>query len=200
MEELKKSFDFERAKAWYLESGDNELFKERLRRGQSRVLCERFLQKKVTEALAGVVTKPATPQKKQVRLQVKNETPALIQSLERTWKTTYKEIAKDFYRLGDLSDHERSRACLKITSLLRNQIAPQWKKIDYWRETGILPEGEVSYERPDAATTVEKMKRLKNLRVYISEAERGKRGDKKLEEWKAERDQLEAEFGINVVR
>lgn len=194
LQDLLKHFDLEKAKAWYLQHGSNKLVRQRLAEGADPALYQELIIRAIEKerAVQTIKAQAATPKKE-------NQRPALIRNLEKEWKHYYKNCARNFYTLDDLDEYKREKAVLDIIRTLKKKVVPNWKAIDRFDEDGSLPDA-VSYKRPKKQTTAEMMKRLQNLRKYISSAEHGKRSTKKLTVWRSERDQLEAALGIIVER
>lgn len=180
------SFDYDIAKAWYLEHGTNTTLKALLKRGYS-AFTDKLLRKEVPKELIEVMPKIEAITK-EIK-QTQKEVPPAVETLERKWRKAYSEAAYWHSRLKHLPPKERAEKCFLILNFFSETIHPIWDRLEYYKANGSFPKvvEKITVNLSDKA---ELTKELLRLRVKISRAK--KKGDsEKLSLLEAERDAIE---------
>jgi len=123
---------------------------------------------------------------------------AEVKALDDTWRRSYKtahHIHQTVLKNEKASEAILGEAALKILDLFEKEVDPIWKDLKEFDSTGKLPE--LHFNTPKKETSIQdKIKRLNNLRTYISKFSKNIAKSDDIIKWKAERDQLQNELDV----
>lgn len=115
-----------------------------------------------------------------------------VNALQKQWRDYYAEGAALHSKLVLVDEETRFAHATRILEL--DQLTQEiWRKIDYYRNNGVLPDEPKEKEKVDNAqrSTVDLIQRRNTLRSYISKAKNGKKPEKYIPEWEVELKEVE---------
>lgn len=114
--------------------------------------------------------------------------PDEIRDLEKKWKGMYKEASFLHSRLAIVPEG-RKDAAFRILELFK-QIEPIWQMLNQYKASGKLPE----VVQPKKTSIADSMKRVNNLKTYISKYKNTEARKDDVEKWMQEMQKLTEEI------
>jgi hypothetical protein len=187
---LHEKWSYQTAAALYSEIGKSEIDKYLFSLGENSLNSERL--RASLEKLACDY-----PFQLQRRTALPDNMPSHVVELEQEWKTLYKtanHVRGELFKrdaLGNLVHSESKRAEMAHRVLACfDEINRLWGAVDYFREHGHIPPAFQPHTLTETDPTL-LMRRLLNLRSYISRAEKGKKYRMSIEQMRTEAAQIE---------
>lgn len=115
-----------------------------------------------------------------------------VNKLQLEWREQYAEGAALHAKLKLVDEGVRYEYAQRILEL--DQLTQEiWRKLDYFKDNGVLPEEPKEKEKVDNATrtTVDLIQRRNTLRSYISKANKGKKPKEHIPKWEIELKEVE---------
>lgn len=157
---LIQNFDFEQASQVYQQFGTNETFKKDLAKGANHFSIF-FLKKELPKILSGLKAEATIPEEKEI--DSFSFAPENVQSLDKEWRTLFKDASARQQRLVYDKSPDAYRYCVQIIENFE-RIREIWEHLDYWKANKTLP---VRNEKTELSDLPSLLTRQKTVERYI---------------------------------